>query len=196
MSKAWHNSECQKLQTEASKSRDEFGCRIWHLEHRSGILMEWNAHLIRTMESNEKQTEATASKMQTMENLHLTVSDLELASQDLRDQVSNLNSTVHRLQQINNELERQRDFLMQSLECRDKQYEALSSKMEAMERLLAQQSEAKTGSTPHLRAAYGAVKAVVASFSRGLFELYLRALPDTNDAVDRLVMSADRIDTI
>ena len=93
---------------------------------------------------------------------------------------------------------------MQSLECRDKQCEALSSKMEAMERLHAQQAEAKSGShqdtvgsTPlHLRAAYGAVKAVVASFSRGLFERYIRALPDTNDAVDRLVMSADRIDTI
>ena len=86
---------------------------------------------------------------------------------------------------------------MQSLECRDKQCEALSSKMEAMERQHAQQAEAKSGSyddaagatPPQLRAAYDALRIAIAAFSSDLFNHYIKKLPNENEVVESKAVS-------
>ena len=133
----------------------------------------------------------------------IIISDMELASKNDKDQhhreyqnlrkeairrIIDLKGEIRCLQQKNGVLMEQKAHLIRTLESLEKENEALSWKVQAMESLRAKETEANSGSyddavgaTPaQLRAAHDALKATVASFSRDLFNEFIRKLPDTN----------------
>ena len=142
------------------------------------------------------------------------ISDMELASKNEKERHNREYQKLHKdairrindlkgenrcLQQKNGVLMEQKAHLIRTLESCEKQCEALASKMQAMEGLNAQQAKANSGSygdavDAQLRSAHDALKATVASFSTDLFNEFIRKLPESNDAVEHLLMTAHSFD--
>ena len=149
-----HKCECQKLRQEAILCRGQ-DSKIRFLQQSNGDLMEQKAQLTRAMESKEKHCEVLASKVRAMECVHRIVSDLKVAckeesdrwsieSQTLRDQVSNLDSTICRLQESGEEVMSKRDLLIDSLKCHEERIEPISSQMLVRQYLQMQQTRTRS----------------------------------------------------
>ena len=77
-----HHREYQKLHKDANFCVRDLRCKIRGLEQSNEELMELKAHLIRTLESSEKQNEVLSSKMLAMERLRAKETEANSGSYD------------------------------------------------------------------------------------------------------------------
>ena len=77
-----HHREYQNLRKEAIRRINDLKGEIRCLQQKNGVLMEQKAHLIRTLESCEKENEALSCKVQSMESLRAKETEANSCSYD------------------------------------------------------------------------------------------------------------------